>query len=208
MVSTTRSPPFETATRSLGALSALSAGAAAVVLLSPNPLADAFFAGWVAVGVGLALVAGVAAWTNRPPLLWLATFALAALCVVGMWSIGLFFAPAAALALGAALLSRLAGAPEAGGGRRSDPPTDPNAGRKALAGAASAAVGAVLVYVGAFARELFGSCARETLDCATAGIHWDAMGTTLVGLLAVGLGGWSLWRYGYLARTAARSRTS
>ncbi|SFR69443.1 hypothetical protein [Halogeometricum limi] len=64
-----------------------------------------------------------------------------------------------------------------------------------LSAAAAAWTGrTALVYWGAFARELFGPCARETLDCAVATANWVAVFVTVVGLGAMALGGWTVWR--------------
>jgi hypothetical protein len=191
-----------------GALAVLSAAAAASYLLFPAPLADVFFAGWVLVAVGLAVVGGVAAWTNRTPLAWAAALLLTGLSIAGMWSIGLFVAPAAVFLLVAALLSQLAGT-------RTDVRerivADPLATRDAvlgtLAGAGALAGGGWLVYRSAFAIDLFGACARETLGCVVATTRWTAVGITLLGLVAIGLGAWLLWRPVYAARVLAAERT-
>lgn len=197
----------ETWSRLLSALAVLTTAAAAGYLLLPLPLADAFFAAWVLVGVGLALLGAVGAWTDRPPLVWMAALAMTALSVVGMWSIGRFVAPAAVLLLGAALLSRRAEPSPDERDAAADPSaTTERSAPKALSGAAAAIVGTALVYAGAFAGELFGSCARETVRCALARTHWAAVGVTVIGLIAVGLGGWTVWRQVDAARGSASNR--
>ena len=202
-----RPPSLRTGSRLLGALGALSASAAAVALLSPRPLADAFFAAWVLGSVGVALVGAVAAWTNRTPLVWVAALLLTGLSIAGMWSIGFLVAPAALCLLGAAVLSRLAGPrPGARTAIVTNPPTVPEAVVKTLAGTGGMVVGSVLVYVGAVARNLFGACARETLACAVAKTHWDAVAITVLGLSAVGLGGWLTWTQIHVARVLAAER--
>lgn len=204
MVPAFRVPPARTASRLLAALAVAVAGVAAAVLLRPDPLADVFFAGWVLVAVALALVGAIAAWTNRTPLVWAAALLLTGLSIVGMWSIGAFVAPAALCLLGSALLSQVAG-PRSGVREAiaADPPTVPEAVLKTLAATGCLLAGAGLVYLGAVAGELFGACARETLACALDNTHWDAVGTTLVGLVALGFGGWLLWKQVYVARVLA-----
>jgi len=194
--------------RLLSALAILTTAAAAGYLLLPLPLADAFFAAWVLLGVGLSLLGAAGAWTNRPSLVWAAALSLTALSVVGMWSIGLFVAPAAALLLGAALLSRRSEPPAEGRGATDDYPSRDSSALTALGGAAAVTVGAALVYAGAFAGELFGACARETVACALGKTHWDAVGLTVLGLIAVAIGGWTVWRQVAAARapTANRAR--
>lgn len=208
MVSVKRFPSVETSSRLLGALAVLSAVLASIYLLLPDPLTDVFFSGIVLLSVLFALVGEVGAWTNRTPLVWVAALLLTGLAIAGMMSIGFVIAPAALFMLGAALLSQLAGP------RRdvreaiiADPPTVREAVLRTVAGTASVAVGAGLVYAGAFARELFGSCASETLACVLDTTHWDAVGITLLGLAAVGLGGWFVWRQIYVARVLGGTRT-
>jgi hypothetical protein len=202
-------PPFQhlsvrKGSRLLGVLAILAASFAASYLLLPNPLADVFFAGWVLGSVALALVGGIAAWTNRTPLVWVAALLLTALSFVALTSIGLYIAPAGLLLLGSALLSQLAGPrEEVRDAIAADPPTVQEAVLKTLAGTVSVAVGAGLVYVGAFTRELFGACATESLACALEKTHWDAVGMTVVGLVGVGLGGWLIWKQVYVARVLA-----
>lgn len=207
MAPAVQSPTASAISRLLGALAVLSAVAAASHLLSPAPLADAFFAGWVVVAVGLAAVGGFAAWTNRTPLAWAAALLLAGLSIAGMWSLGLFVAPAAVFLLGAALLSQLAG-PRSGSRERivADPPATRDAVLRTLAGASALVVGGWLVYANALARDLFGACARETLDCVVESTRWDAAGLTVFGLVAIGLGGWLLWTQVYVARVLAAER--
>jgi hypothetical protein len=191
----------ETGRRLLGALAALLAVAAAVLLLLPNPLADAFFAAWVIGSALIALVGGVAAWTNRTPLAWVAAILLSALSVVTLTSLGLFIAPAAVCLLGAALLSHWTGPrTDAREAIAANPPSLRETVLKAVAGVGSIALGSGLVYVTAVVRGLFEACSNETLACAIDAIHWFALGGTVLGLLAVGFGGWLLWKQIYVAR--------
>ncbi len=195
--------PLRTTSRALGALAVLLAVVAAGFLLAPRPLADVFFAGWVVVAVGIALAGGFAAWTNRRGLLWVAALALTALAIVGMWSLGFFVAPAALCLLLAAVLAQFDGRREPAGRTVADPPTVPEAILKTLAGCGALAGGGALVYVGAFTRELFGACASETLSCALGNADWGAIVVTLLGLAALGLGVWLLWRQVSVARVLA-----
>ncbi|NEU57869.1 hypothetical protein [Halorussus sp. MSC15.2] len=200
MVSASHSESVERASHLLSALAVLSAGAAGAILLSAGPRADVFFTGWVLVAVGLALVGGISAWTNRTPLVWVAALALTGLSVVGMWSIGLFLVPAALLLLGSAALSHRVGPrEEVRTAILADPPSPSKSAAKAASGAGSVAVGAWLVYASAVEGGLFEACATETLACTLENTHWDAVGTTVVGLLAVSLGGWLLWKQVYAA---------
>ncbi|WP_459192883.1 hypothetical protein [Halosimplex sp. J119] len=199
-------PSPETASRQASALAVFAASAAAFALLYPDPFADAYFAAWVLVVVGLAAVAAVGAWTSRTPLVWAAALLTTGLAVLGMMSIGLFVAPVALLLLLTAGFSQAAGPRE--GVREAIPADSPSARElllKALAGIAAVAAGLGLVYFGAVARPLFGACARETLRCALARTHWDAAAVTALGLLALCLGGWLLWRQQYVARMLASS---
>lgn len=190
--------------RLLGAVAVPLAVAGAAVLLFPALLADAFFARWVLFAVLLAVAGGVGAWTARTPLVWTAALLLTALSVLGMWSLGPFVAPAALALLGSAVLSHLASSSRTDRDRTApDPPPVREAVLWVGAGVGSVAVGGWLVYLGAIARELFGACAREMPACVLARTHWDAVGTTLVGLLTIALGGWLLRRLG---RRIARSR--
>ena len=70
MVPKLRSSPLRTGSRLLGVLAILAASVAAIALLFPEPLADAFFAGWVLFSVLVTVVGGIGAWTNRTPLVW------------------------------------------------------------------------------------------------------------------------------------------
>lgn len=202
-------PSLQTGRASAGsrlsaALAVLVAAVAAVALLLPIPLADAFFAGWVLFGVALAVAGAVGAWTNRTALVWTAALLTTGLAVVGMWSIGLFVAPVALLLLASALLSQAAGPRRAVvEAITADPPAGRELALKAAAGVGAALVGGWLVNAGALGRELFGACARETLACALARTHWDAVAVTAIGLLLIGAGGWLLWRQLYTARVLA-----
>lgn len=208
MVTASRSPSHGRVSRLLSVLAILFASVAGGYLLLPDPLADAFFAGWVLVAVGLSLVGGIGAWTNRTVLVWVAALLLAGLTITGMMSIGLFIAPAALCSLGSAIFSQLAG-PRAGVRESitADPPTASEVARRSLLGTGSVVVGAGLMYLGAFTRELFGACASETLACALDKTHWGAVAITLLGLIAVGSGGWLVWKQVYITRVLASKQS-
>ena len=202
-------PPVQPSTANTGAcvlsgLAVLGSIIAAGLLLFPNPLADAFFAGWVLFSILLTLAGAGGAWTNRTPLVWVTALLMIGLAIIGMWSIGLSIAPAALLLLGAAIFSQLAG-PRGGVQDEiiAEPPTVQEAVWKTLAGVGSVAIGGWLVYVGAITQHLFGACAAETLDCALASTHWDAAAITSLGLLGVGLGVWLIWKQVYIGRVLA-----
>ncbi|MFC4440308.1 MULTISPECIES: hypothetical protein [Natrialbaceae] len=208
MATAFQAPSSRTVSRLLSVLAILFASVAVTYLLLPNPLGDVFFAGTVMLSVIFALVGGVGAWTNRPPLVWVAALLLTGLSIVGMLSVGRFIAPAALLLLGAAVFSQIAGP-------RTDvretiianPPTEREVMRKKQVGTGSVVVGVGLVYVGAFRRELFGACASETLACALDKMNWGAVGLTIFGLVAIGLGGWLLWKQAYITRVLASTQT-
>jgi hypothetical protein len=208
MVPTLRTTTSRTVSRLLSALAVLSAGVAVGFLLFPNPLADVFFAGIVLLSVIFALVGAIGAWTNRTPLVWAAALLLSGLSILGMMSIGFVIAPAAVLLLGAAVFSRMAGERE---GIRKAIVADPPAQRELVwnkrVGIGSIAVGVGLVYGGAFARELFGACARETLACVLEKTNWGGVGLTVLGLVAVSYGGWLLWKQAYITRVLASTQT-
>lgn len=204
MVQPRDSPLAGTVSRFLGALALLCALVAAGVLLFPNPLADAFFAGWVAISVGLALVGAFGARTNRTPIVWAAALLLSGLAIVGMWSIGLFIAPAALALLGAALAAQLTGPrPAVRDAIQAAPPTEREILQKTVAGMAFVVGGGTLAYLGAIERELFSACARETVACAIGSVQSGAVGMTVVGLVAAGIGGWLLWKQVYVTRVLA-----
>ena len=201
MVSAHQSSSFGKVSRLLSGLAILSASVAGTYLLLPNPLGDVFFAGWVLLGVILSIVGGIGAWTNRSPLIWVAAISLIGLTIIGIWSIGRFIAPAAFFMLGSALFSQLAGPrTENVDAVTTDPPTESEVLRKTLAGIGSVVVGVGLVYVGAFAQELFGACASETIACAIDKTQWGAVGVSVLGLIAISLGGWLCWRLIYTTR--------
>lgn len=197
-----------TVSRLLSVLAFLAASVVVTVLLLPNPVADVFFAGIVLLSVGFTLVGGIGAWTNRTPLVWVAALLLAGLTILGMLSIGLFLVPAALLLLGAAIFSQLAG-PRPGVREAivSNPPSERERLGKLVVGTGSVVLGAGLVYAGAFAQELFGSCARETLACALETTNWGGIGLTILGLSAICLGGWVLWKQAYITRVIASTQT-
>ncbi len=190
--------------RLLSVLAFLSASVAVILLLLPNPLADVFFAGIVMLSILFTLVGGIGVWTNRTPLVWVAALLLTGLSILGMMSVGFIFVPAALLLLGAAAFSRMAG-PRTGVRESilASPPTEREIVRKTLVGTGVVVVGVGLVYVGAFARELFGSCASETLACALDTTNWGAVGVTVLGLVAVSYGGWLLWKQASIIRVLA-----
>lgn len=190
-----------TVSRLLSALAILAVGVAAVSLLRPRPLADAFFAGWVLLSVGIAIVGGFGAWTNRTPLVWLAALLLVGLSILGMWSIGLYLAPAALLLSGAAVFSHLSGPRE--DVRQSilaDPPSSQELSSMTRTGSGALVGGVLLVWIGASGRGLFGACARETMSCLVAETNWSAAGLTVLGLLATGYGCVLIWKRVYLTR--------
>lgn len=207
-VHTLRSTPTsQTVSRLLSVLAILFACIAVTYLLLPNPLADVFFAGIVMLSVIFALVGGIGVWTNRTPLVWVAALMVTGLTFLGMMSIGVFLVLAALLLVGAAIFSQLAGP-------RMDvqetiianPPTEREVVRKKQLGAGSVVVGVGLVYVGAFTQELFGACASETLACALNKTNWGAVGLTVLGLVAISLGGWLLWKQAYITRVLASTQ--
>ena len=208
MSRTSQFPSGATISRLLSVLAILSASVAVTYLLLPNPLADVFFAGIVMLSVVFALVGGIGAWTNRTPLVWVAALLLTGLSLLGMMTIGFFLLPAALLLLGAAVFSQMAG-PRTGVREAiiANPPTEQEVVRKKRVGTAAVIVGLGLVYVGAFAQELFGSCASETLACALNTTNWGAVGLTVLGLLAVSYGGWLLWKQVYVTQVLASTRT-
>jgi len=198
-----------TLSRALAALAVVAALLAAAVLLSPAPLADVFFAGIVLLSPLFAAVGAAGAWTDRTALVWVATLLSVGLTLVGVMSVGLLFAPAALLLLGSAVAARAAGPDRAARERIvADPPEPRERLQKALLGVASVVVGAVLVDVAALDRDLFGSCAQETLGCVLETTNWGLVGLTLLGFGAVAVGGWLLWRQVYVTRLLARARAS
>lgn len=203
-----RTPTSRTVSRWLSVLAILAAGVAVAVLLAPDPLADVFFAAIVLSSVLFAMVGVFGAWTNRTPLLWVAALLLTGLTILGMLSIGIFLVPAALFLLGAAIFSQLAG-PRSDVRETiiADPPSERAVVRRTLLGGSGVLGGSGLVYVGAFTRELFGSCANETLGCALEATNWGAIGLTVLGLLAISLGGWLIWKQFYIRLVLASART-
>ncbi|WP_227378095.1 hypothetical protein [Haladaptatus halobius] len=196
MNATSQSSPAHTGSRLLGVLAVLSTSVAAIYLLLPNPLADAFFAGWVLVSVILSLVGGIAAWKQWTPLVWVVALLMTALSIMGVWSIGLFIAPAALFLFGAAILSYRARPRE--GVRKTangESPTVSTTRRKIGGGIGALAIGSWLIYVGAFAQELFGACATEGLECTINRMNWAGVGMTVLGVTMVGFGGLLLWKH-------------
>ena len=191
----------------LAALAVAAAVLASVVLLTPDPLADAFFAGIVLLSPLFAAVGAVGAWTNRSPVVWVAALLSAVLSVAGMLSIGLFLAPVTLLLLGAAVAAQVA-APGAGAREEilAGAPSRPERLLRAAGGLASVVVGVALVDAGAFDRELFGSCAQETLACALGTTNWLAVGVTLLGFGAVAAGAWLVWKQVYVSRVLRATR--
>lgn len=199
MPSTSTSPSWRTVSRGLSALAILVVGVAATVLLVPDPLADVLFAGWVLSSVGIAVVGGIGAWTNRTPIVWLAAILLTGLSILGMWSIGLFIAPAALLLLGAAVFSHLSRPrEEVRQTILAAPPSSQELASMTKAGTGALLVGLLLVGTGAFGRGLFGACARETASCVLSNTNWGGVGLTLLGLLAIGYGCVLIWKRVYV----------
>lgn len=208
MVPTLQTPRSHTVSRLLSVLAIISASIAGAFLLLPNPLADVFFGGIVMLSVIFALVGGIGVWTNRTPLVWVAALLSTGLSILGMLSIGIFLAPASLLLLGAATFSQMAG-PRTGVREAivANPPTEQELARMKQIGTGVVVVGVGLVYVGAFAQELFGACASETLACALDKTNWEAVGVTVIGLIALSLGGWVLWKQAYITRTLVATKT-
>lgn len=208
MVPSNRLPDAVTVSQLLGGLAVVLAGLGAVLLLFPQPLADVFFAAWVLFAVILAVVGALGAWTRRTPLLWVAALLLVGLSIVGMWSLGPFVAPAALVLLGAAVASLWTGPrPGAYEAVLDDPPSVLEAVLKTLGGAVLMVVGASLAYEGTIVRELFTrACASETLDCALSVTRWDAVGLAVLGLAAIGIGGWMVWTQVAVGRILASNQ--
>ncbi len=209
MVSLDRFPDAVTVSRLLGGFSVVLAGGAAVILLFPRPLADAFFAAWVLFAVILTVVGALGAWTRRPALSWMAALLLSGLSIVGMWSLGAFVAPAALVLLGSAVAS-LWTAPRPGAHEAvlDNSSSVFEAVLKTLAGAVFVVIGTGLAYGGIVVRELFTSgCSSETLDCAIAVTQWDAVGLSVLGLATIGIGGWIIWTQMAVGRVLASNQT-
>lgn len=64
-------------------------------------------------------------------------------------------------------------------------------------------IGVGLAGVGALSHDLWGACASETLACVVEKTNWDVAAVTLLGLAAVGVGGWLVWKQGHVARVLA-----
>lgn len=197
----------QTVSRQLSGLAILAAGVAVTVLLTPDPLADVFFAGIVLSSVLFTVVSGIGTWTNRTPLVWVAALLLTGLTILGLLSIGTNLVPAALLLLGAAVFSLLAGPrTDVRESIIADPPTTQEAMLRTLVGTAAVLGGGGLIYFGAFAQELFGPCANETLTCALEATNWGAVTLTVLGLFAVGFGGWLVWTQPFISRVLASTR--
>lgn len=208
MDQTSHSVSSETVSRLLSVGALISAILAVTVLLLPNPLADVFFAGIVSLSVLFTLVGGIGAWTNRTPIVWVAALLLTGLTILGLLSIGIYLVPSTLLLLGAAVFSQLAGPRlEVRESILADPPTRQDLIQKTLVGIGAIVAGFGFVYIGAFTRELFGSCARETLACGLEMTNWGAVGLTVFGLFAVSYGGWLLWKQSYISRVIASEQT-
>lgn len=198
----------EAVSRLLSVLAIISASVAVTFLLFPNPLADVFFAGIMVFSVIFAVIGGIGAWTNRAPLVWVAALLLTGLSILGLMSIGVLLVPAALLLLGAAIFSQMSG-PRADVQKTitTDPPEGQEILRKLLLGIGSVAGGLGIVYWSAFKRELFGSCASETVACALETTNWGAVGLTVLGLVGISVGGWLLWKQTYVMRVLASTQT-
>lgn len=202
-----QSPSAKTVSRLLSGFAILTASITVTYILFPNPLADVFFARIMLLSVVFALVGGIGAWTNRTPLVWVGALLLTGLTIVGLLSVGIFLIPATLLLLGAAVFSQLAGPrTDVRDAITANPPTEREVVRKKQVGTGSVVVGVGLVYVGAFAQELFGACASETLACALNKTNWSAVGLTVLGLLAISYGGWLLWKQAYVRRVLASTQ--
>lgn len=207
MVPANRLPDALTVSRLLAGVSVALTGVVAVVLLFPQPLADAFFAAWVLFAVILTVFGAIGAWTRRSALVWVAALLLSGLAIVGMWSIGGFIAPAALALLGAAVASHWTG-PRPGAHETviENPPSVLEAVVKTLAGTVLVLAGSALTYEGAVLRELFTrGCSSETLACALTVMNWDGVGLSLLGLAVLGSGGWLVWRQVVVGRVLASS---
>lgn len=207
MVGASRSPDAEAVGRALSVLAVVVLLIAAGVLLFPSPLADAFFAAWVAGGVAVSVVGAVAAWTSRTPLVWVTALLLVGLSILGMWSVGFLVAPAALCLLGSAVLLR--GTDRRERVRRAilaDPPSAREAAAKTLVGAAFVVAGGGIAYAASVARPLFDACARETLPCAVENTHWDAVAATVVGLVVLAVGCRLVWTQAYAASVRSADR--
>lgn len=203
-----QTPTSQTVSRLLSVLAILTASTAVASLLLPNPFADVFFAGIVMLNVLFTLVGGIGAWTNRTPLVWVATLLLTGLTILGMLSVGIFFVPATFLLLGAAIFSQFAGPrTDVRAAISANPPPERELVRKKQVGTGSVVIGVGLVYVGAFALGLFGACASETLACALNTTNWGAVGLTALGIGAISYGGWLLWKQAYITRVLASTQT-
>lgn len=207
MVGVSRFPGAEAVGRALSVLAVVVLVVAAGYLLFPAPLADAFFAAWMAGGVAVSVVGAVAAWTGRTPLVWVTALLLVGLSILGMWSVGFLVAPAALCLLGSAVLLRKTDRRERV--RRAvlaDPPSAREAVTKTLVGVASVVAGAGITYAASVARPLFDACARETLSCAVENTHWDAVAATVVGLAVLAVGCRLLWTQAYAASVRCAER--
>lgn len=202
-----RIPDHRTVGRLLAVLAVAAASIAVAALLLPDPLADVFVTGILLGGVGFSVVGAVGAWTNRPALAWVGALLFAGLTAAGMMTVGAFLVPPAALLFGAAAFAHL---DRSRADDREQSLADPPAGRTVVGyqvvGAGAVLLGVVLVYVGAFARHLFGACARETLGCVLETTNWGAVGVTLLGTVGVVVGAWLLWRQAHLVRVLASTR--
>lgn len=208
MVSPHQTPTRQTVSRLLSVLAIVAAGIAVTWLLLPDPLADVFFAGTMLLSVGFTFVGAVGAWTNRTPLVWMAALLLTGLTILAMLSVGFVLVPASLLLLGAAIFSQLAGPrPAVRDAIVATPPSERELVWKSVVGIGLVVGGVGLVSVGAFAQELFGACANETLACALETTNWDAVGLTVLGSSAIGLGGWLLWKQAAIARLLASTQT-
>lgn len=196
-----------TLSRALAGVAVLAALLTSAVLLFPEPLADVFFTGIVLLSPLFAVVGAVGAWTERAALVWVAALLSVGLTLAGAMSVGLLFAPAALLLLGSAVAARATGPDTAARERLvADPPEARERLQKALLGVAGIVGGAAAVDAAAFDRDLFGSCAQETLGCVMRTTNWGLVGLTLLGFGAIAGGAWLLWRQVYVTRVLAGAR--
>ncbi|MBP1987346.1 hypothetical protein [Halolamina salifodinae] len=179
-----------TLSRGLAGGAVLAALLASAVLLFPQPPADVFFTGIVLLCPLFAVVGAAGAWTGHTALVWVAALLSVGLTLAGAMSVGLLFAPAALLLLGSAVAAQAAGPDTAAQeSLLADPPEARERAQKALLGVAGIVVGAAAVDAAALDRDLFGSCAQETLGCVLQTTNWGLVGLTLLGFGAVAGGG-------------------
>jgi hypothetical protein len=154
---------------------------------------DVLLVAWPLLIAGIALLTGAAAWTDRPPLVWVGALVLLGISVLGAMTIGFYAAPAAFFALASAVLLSASGRRErVERAVRSAPPTILEAVLKTFLGAVAVALGALLAYSGASAG-LSEACAVETAACVLENTHWNRVTGTAIGLGFGVLGAWTVF---------------